>query len=85
MSLEPEVEQYYNTYFDLFQTEGWKQFMADSKSAAESVNNILTPQDAKELHLLQGQLQVFQRLLMWEDSISLTYESLQEEESQEED
>jgi superfamily II RNA helicase len=84
MSLEPEVEQYYNTYFDLFQTEGWKQFMADSKSAAESVNNILTPQDAKELHLLQGQLQVFQRLLMWEDSISLTYESLQED-SQEED
>lgn len=83
MSLEPEVEQYYNTYFDLFQTEGWKQFMADSKSAAESVNNILTPQDAKELHLLQGQLQVFQRLLMWEDSISLTYESLQED-SQEE-
>ena len=80
--LEPEVEQYYNTYFDLFMTDGWNQFISDIQAAIDTTN-ILALQDAKDLHLKQGQLLVFERLLNWEDSIKNAYESIQEE-SQEE-
>ena len=76
--LEPEVEQYYNTYFELFMQDGWQQFMSDVQQAVDTIQ-ILAIQDAKELHLAQGQLQVFQRLLTWQDSITNTYEAALEE------
>jgi FtsZ-binding cell division protein ZapB len=76
--LEPEVEQYYNSYFELFMQEGWEQFMTDVQQAVDTIQ-ILAIQDAKELHLAQGQLQVFQRLLTWQDSITNTYEAALEE------
>ena len=76
--LEPEVEQYYNTYFELFMQDGWQQFMSDVQQAIDTIK-ILALQDAKELHLAQGQLQVFQRLLTWQDSITNTYEAALEE------
>ena len=82
--LEPEVEQYYNTYFDLFMTDGWNQFISDIQAAIDTTN-ILALQDAKDLHLKQGQLLVFERLLNWEDSIKNAYESIQEESQEKSD
>tara|TARA_R110000822_G_scaffold170340_7_gene310255 strand:- start:1640 stop:1894 length:255 start_codon:yes stop_codon:yes gene_type:complete len=76
--LEEDVESYYNNYFDLFMLEGWEQFMADVQSAADTVQ-LLALQNAKDLHLAQGQLQVFQRLLNWQDSITNGYELVKEE------
>jgi len=77
--MEHEVENYYNAYLDLFQQEGWAQFQADVKAAADAIN-ILALQDAKELHIAQGQLQVFNRLLNWEDAIANSYETILAEE-----
>ena len=37
MELDPELENYYNTYFDLFQTEGWQAFQEDVKEASETI------------------------------------------------
>ena len=77
--MEHEVQNYYNAYLDLFQQEGWAQFQADVKAAADAIN-ILALQDAKELHIAQGQLQVFNRLLNWEDAIANSYETILAEE-----
>jgi len=77
--MEQEVQNYYNAYLDLFQQAGWAQFQADVKAAADTIN-ILALQDAKELHLAQGQLQVFNRLLNWEDAIANSYETILAEE-----
>jgi hypothetical protein len=84
MELDPELENYYNTYFDLFQTEGWQAFQEDVKEASETIQLLLL-QDAKELHFAQGQLTVFHRLLNWENAISNAYDSFQEEAKQTED
>ena len=46
MMLEPEVEEYYNNYFELFMQVGWDQFMADVQSAADTIQ-LLALQDAK--------------------------------------
>ena len=62
---------------------GWQQFMSDVQDASDSIQ-LLAIQDAKELHLAQGQLQVFQRLLNWQDSITNTYDSVVAEAEQEE-
>ena len=81
--LDKEVENYYEAYFDLFMQAGWQQFMSDVQAASDSIQ-LLALQDAKELHLAQGQMQVFQRLLNWQDSITNTYDSLVAEAEQEE-
>ena len=83
--LDKEVENYYEAYFDLFMQAGWQQFMSDVQAASDSIQ-LLAIQDAKELHLAQGQMQVFQRLLNWQDSIANTYDSdlVKQEEEQEE-
>ena len=36
--MEQEVQNYYNAYLDLFQQEGWAQFQADVKAAADAIN-----------------------------------------------
>ena len=75
-----EPEEYYNNYFTLFMQGGWKQFLEDVKGASEAIK-ILSIKDAKELHLAQGQLTVFTKLLNWEDSIKNTYDSIREEDT----
>jgi hypothetical protein len=81
--IDQEVDNYYQTYFDLFNHTGWEQFQADVQAAADTIQ-ILALQDAKELHIAQGQLQVFNRLLGWQDAISNSYDQiLQEAESNE--
>jgi hypothetical protein len=81
--IDKEVENYYEAYFDLFMQAGWQQFMSDVQAASDSIQ-LLAIQDAKELHLAQGQMQVFQRLLNWQDSITNTYDSVVAEAEQEE-
>ena len=81
--IDKEVENYYEAYFDLFMQAGWQQFMSDVQAASDSIQ-LLAIKDAKELHLAQGQMQVFQRLLNWQDSITNTYDSVVAEAEQEE-
>ena len=35
--MTPEIEKYYNAYFDLFITTGWEQFVQEAKDAREGI------------------------------------------------
>lgn len=39
MSLTQEQEKYYDTYLDLFNSVGWKQYIKDHVSAYEELKN----------------------------------------------
>lgn len=73
--MAPELQKYYEDYMDLFVTEGWKAFQEDIKAASDSID-ILSLNDAKELHISQGKLDVFLRLLNWEQAIRNSYDEL---------
>tara|TARA_R110002124_G_scaffold181052_1_gene348499 strand:+ start:934 stop:1200 length:267 start_codon:yes stop_codon:yes gene_type:complete len=76
--LDPELEKYYNNYLDLFMTEGWKQFEEDTNNVIKSIN-LLSLENAKALHLAQGQMEILNWVLDWKNSVKNSYESLQEE------
>ena len=78
--LDPELEKYYNSYLELFMTEGWKQFVKDTDNITKSIN-LLSLNNAKELHLAQGQMEILNWVLSWEESVKNSYDSLQLEES----
>ena len=73
--MTPDLQKYYEDYADLFLTDGWKQFQEDIEAAALTIN-IMSMQDAKDLHISQGKLDVFQRLLNWQNSIENAYDEL---------
>ena len=79
--MTPELRKYYEDYADLFMTDGWKQFQEDIQAAAFTIN-IMSLNDAKDLHISQGKLDVFQRLLNWQNSIENAYEELLNDEKE---
>ena len=81
-SMDKETEEYYNKYFDLFTTDGWKQLIEDLKQNALSINSVEATKDANDLYLRKGQLNVLAYLLNLEATVNTNFEELQKEDVQ---
>ena len=77
--MEPEVKQQYDNYFELFRTQGWKQFIEDMQSVFDtySIESIV---DGQQLAKVQGERRVLNQILNFEWSIRNNFE-MEEEES----
>ena len=76
--MEKEDEQYYNIYFELFRSDGWRQLTEELTEVAAHTNNVAIVKDAQDLFFRQGQLDILTWLLQFEDSINNNYEDLVE-------
>ena len=73
--LSPEEQQYYENYFDLFLTSGWKQFVAEAKESLDS-HSIDDIKSEKELSQLQGQRTALLNIVRFETGIQNAFEEL---------
>lgn len=73
--MTPDVEKYYETYFDLFASEGWKQFVKDVEDNLQhfDIRNI---SEFGDLRFAQGQLKVIDHVMNWESLIRNAYDEL---------
>lgn len=73
-----EEEKYYEAYFDMFSTEGWKSFMLDLQGVHDGyvIENI---KDVEELYRVQGERNVLQRILGFQHGIEAAYASIKED------
>jgi hypothetical protein len=77
--LSPEVNKYYDNYFDLFATDGWKQFI-------EEINEILDKhriediKDEKHLAFVKGERDSLFRVRRFEQGIRTAYDVLTKDE-----
>ena len=67
-------KQFLNDRLAMFETEGWKDLMADMKSTEENVVDIRTLESEKDLWHAKGQLQVLRQLQSLEDATKLAVE-----------
>jgi hypothetical protein len=74
--MDRDDEAYYNSYFDLFRTDGWKQLTEELTQNAATINNVTVVKDSQDLNFRQGQLEVLLYLLKFEDSINNSYDDL---------
>lgn len=81
-SMDKETEEYYNKFFDLFTTDGWKQLIEDLKQNALAINSVEATKDANDLYLRKGQLNVLAYLLNLEATVNTNFEELQKEDVQ---
>ena len=75
-SLDQETEQYYNKYFDLFRTDGWKQLIEELTQNAVVINSVEATKDENDLFVRKGQLNVLAYLLNFETTTNNNYEEL---------
>tara|TARA_R110000822_G_scaffold88126_2_gene204404 strand:- start:206 stop:448 length:243 start_codon:yes stop_codon:yes gene_type:complete len=78
--LDRELQDYYENHFSLFQTKGWEEFQKDIEETVSNID-LLTLKDARELHIAQGQLQILNRLLNWQDTMTNAYDIILQEDT----
>jgi hypothetical protein len=78
-SLDKETEAYYNKYFDLFRTEGWKQLIEELKQNAMLINSVENTKDRDDLFIRKGQLKVLAYLLNFESNMETSFAELEKE------
>lgn len=82
--MDKELETYYNNYFELFLTEGWKQLVTDLENNIKSFN-VSSLKDSEELFKAQGSLNVLYSLANLESTIKNAYEEITNNDSPLED
>ena len=78
-----ELEAYYNTYRDLFVTDGWKQLVSDLLQNANVINSVESTKDSEDLYFRKGQLAILAHVINLETQLQAAEEQIEEQENQE--
>ena len=76
--MDKELEKYYENYFDLFASQGWKQFIEDIEENRTLVSDIHQIKDANDLYYRKGQLNALEKIVNLQDTIERTWKEVQE-------
>lgn len=72
--MDQETQQYYDAYFSLFITDGWKQLVQEFTDNAVQINSVEATKDANDMYFRKGQLNVLAHLLNLETIVKTNYE-----------
>lgn len=74
-----EDEVYYENYFEMFASKGWKQLIKETKNEIDlfTIDNI---PDEQTLKHIQGQLRILRNLTNLEDAVKNNYDTFKAEE-----
>jgi len=73
-----EDEKYYEDYFDLFASTGWKQFVEQAEESASRFT-IEALSNESELNHAKGQLYILNNIVNFETTIRNAYDSVMSE------
>ena len=86
--MNQELETYFNNYFAMFRSEGWKQLISDLQGNVENINSVELTEDANNLYFRKGQLAILGTLFNLDTQISNSHQQAlesKEDESVEQD
>ena len=72
--MDQETQVYYDNYFSLFMTDGWKQLTSEFTNNANNINSIESTKDANDMYFRKGQLNVLAHLINMETIVTNNYE-----------
>lgn len=76
---DKEREDYFDKYWDLFASSGWKQFIEDLNDSAKSLDDICTIKDANEFFYRKGQVEILRRVLNFQRTMEESYKEIENE------
>ena len=74
--MDQETQQYYDAYFSLFITDGWKQLVQDFGNNALQINSVEAAKDADDMFFRKGQLNILAHLINMENIVTNNYDEL---------
>ena len=77
--MDQETQQYYDAYFNLFITDGWKQLVEEFTSNAIQINSVESTKDVNDMFFRKGQLNILGHLINLETVINTNYEEASEQ------
>ena len=77
--MDQETQQYYDAYFSLFITNGWKQLVEEFTSNAIQINSVESTKDVDDMNFRKGQLNILAHLLNLETIVNTNYEEASEQ------
>ena len=77
--MDQETQEYYDNYFSLFSSAGWKQLMEEFSSNAFNINSVEATKDPDDMFFRKGQLNVLAHLINMESIVNTNYEGANEE------
>jgi len=80
--LSPAEEKYYDNYFNLFVTEGWKEFISEIQEIVDG-QRIEDIRDEAQLNYTKGERSALKRITQFEGGVRLSYDLIKERESEE--
>jgi len=81
--MNQELETYFNNYFAMFRSEGWKQLISDLRGNVEQINSVELTEDANNLHFRKGQLAILGTLFNLETQIDNAKEQAESDDTEE--
>ena len=78
--MTPELETYFNNYFDLFNSQGFKQLLEEISATTTTLSDIQSIKDNEELFFRKGQIAAFATVLNLESTIEAAREQAEAEE-----
>lgn len=77
-SLTKEEDEYYNNYFDMFNSKGWQQLVEELNVNLVNVNSVQSTKDVDDMYFRKGQLNVLNSIVNLDDSIDAAYKDATE-------
>ena len=81
--MNKELETYFDNYFAMFRSEGWKQLISDLRGNVENINSVELTEDANNLHIRKGQLAILGTLFNLETQIDNAKEQAESDNTEE--
>jgi len=78
-SLTKEEDEYYNNYFDMFNSKGWQQLVEELNVNLVSVNSVQATKDVDDMYFRKGQLNVLNSIVNLDNSIDAAYKDATED------
>lgn len=78
--MDQELLNQYENYFQMFRTEGWKQFVEDMQAIYDSYR-IEDIKDEKNLAYIKGERRILNQVLQFEPAIKRNYDMAMEQSS----
>ncbi len=77
--MDKETQEYYDTYFSLFASDGWKQLVSDFGNNVLQINSVEAAKDSDDLFFRKGQLNILGHLLNLQAIVENNYEEASKE------
>jgi len=81
--MNKDLEIYFDNYFEMFRSEGWKQLLKDFQQNITNINSVEQTTDSDNLHFRKGQLAILATIVNLENQMDNAHKNAMEEEKEE--